>query len=1143
MLLTFFIILAFCGRFAIGAEIKKHVQNSVYPYDLDPPSYNIESWVKQLHLQQCALVEVGDKYYAIFVESRPRRYDQEKGIKEYFLGLCDDDTLNKWSFCAASLQRKRADDCNFYTKNMYNTRVHRRLCDLTLLALNAPQCDCSNDLSDSKLYKVQGFPTCFKPPLPSSLCGDNNVCGLAGCSPRTINKRVHSMKCDRKCNENQPFCEPCDKKSSLPRQIRSFWTDWSNPYCTDSSCISQFDEAICINRETGRGDIDCLGPGTSCCTPELQNCKCHVYEEGGATKVFRTFSIPQPEMAEYMSEEDFINSIPLRYLKEEFHKYPGYSPRTFGNINHARERKALKKFKTAVLKAYLCDRKHHTTVTPSAIEEPTTYFISTAASTSSIATQDHTSTASTKTDNNDYNNHHTTTSGNANEITKLHGDNTNIAATNAIANDYIHHDATTSAIGNGITKAHEDHVNTPSGISDNLDYDHHDTSTSGIANGITKSHDDHSNIANTGNSHDKVTVPEKEVSILHEVNDNPLDTFSSKPILEPGECIPCKRYLNKPRPHVNTNGIHHKSRIHQKPCKFEHNHFLDFMRRRSRKERDLIRARRLRALLNHVPIYSKVKSKLKPFHTRSALKHNTPLKKIFNNKNLVQYNPKPPEDEEKDPLDMDQDDPDIFIKGIDNKTLDTKRSANMESTLKKKLSFDLIFDDTKIPHDDYSRDPPGDYYRIPVKRHYANNKKNTFKIGPRRYIHFKKYKETEDMDPHLEKHFYARPRTNIRPSEPIPQFGDVVTKVTTESTTTIRKQTLHAEMDDEDFITDENGLLWSEKKDDDNKVKESSAEAFLYNFNDIEKFHLKREEDKMEPAITLMKFYSTNAEDSNLEDTQYLGTTVVTAADNGCTDHILENVHTVREDDNEDAMELEDRLDIDLDGPNSDEIISRKKIVNDFVNVENSNKNHLNCLSLLETKSKNPRYINHNYFEDEDERLRLIQTPNSIDMQNKLPDVFEDEDLSKPVTEKKTVPNTSTECEVEPVNTEDQLEETPAKLRPDMPRKRFAKVTSEEISDDDGDTEYDDDDDVALEYDEDEKEEKVTTTERTLERGEDKSVNVKVESEQVDAMSRSEANSSSDNSKDEMSGKSNSNSFIFNNVYLDLLGFIFVLLY
>lgn len=96
----------------------------------------------------------------------------------------------------------------------------------------------------------------------------------------------------------------------------------------------------------------------------------------------------------------------------------------------------------------------------------------------------------------------------------------------------------------------------------------------------------------------------------------------------------------------------------------------------------------------------------------------------------------------------------------------------------------------------------------------------------------------------------------------------------------------------------------------------------------------------------------------------------------------------------------------------------------------------------METKSKNPRYINHNYFEDEDERLRLIQTPNSIDMQNKLPDVFEDEDLSKPVTEKKTVPNTSTECAVEPVNTEDQLEETPAKRNNILKAKKMPKETS-----------------------------------------------------------------------------------------------------
>ncbi|XP_017774464.1 PREDICTED: uncharacterized protein LOC108561162 [Nicrophorus vespilloides] len=280
----------------------------------------------------------------MFVETRPRKYDKEHQIREYFLGLCDDDTLSRWSFCPSNLQEKRSADCDLRTNNMYGTRVHRRLCDVTLLSLKAQQCDCNSDLSDSKLFKVQGFPTCFKAPLPDSLCGDNNVCGLAACKPETINKRIHSVVCDPECHHRQPFCEQPGKRSSLPREVHSFWTDWSNPFCTDVSCMSQFDEATCINKLTGEGDVDCLGPGTSCCPEDLQNCRCHIYEEDGVSKVFRTFSIPPPELVEYMSEEDFINSIPLRYLnKEEYHKYPYNSPRTVrANAGRAMKKAFLK---------------------------------------------------------------------------------------------------------------------------------------------------------------------------------------------------------------------------------------------------------------------------------------------------------------------------------------------------------------------------------------------------------------------------------------------------------------------------------------------------------------------------------------------------------------------------------------------------------------------------------------------------------------------------------------------------------------------------------------------------------------------------------------------------------------------------------
>lgn len=60
-----YIILTFSLYITGSGVNKRHVSNSAEPVDLDPPNYNINSWVKQLHLQHCVLVEIGDQFCAV----------------------------------------------------------------------------------------------------------------------------------------------------------------------------------------------------------------------------------------------------------------------------------------------------------------------------------------------------------------------------------------------------------------------------------------------------------------------------------------------------------------------------------------------------------------------------------------------------------------------------------------------------------------------------------------------------------------------------------------------------------------------------------------------------------------------------------------------------------------------------------------------------------------------------------------------------------------------------------------------------------------------------------------------------------------------------------------------------------------------
>lgn len=54
------------------------------------------------------------------------------------------------------LEKQRPEKCTLKIKDFYNTRVHRRLCDFSILAPFAEQCNCSLSLLDKTLYKVTG---------------------------------------------------------------------------------------------------------------------------------------------------------------------------------------------------------------------------------------------------------------------------------------------------------------------------------------------------------------------------------------------------------------------------------------------------------------------------------------------------------------------------------------------------------------------------------------------------------------------------------------------------------------------------------------------------------------------------------------------------------------------------------------------------------------------------------------------------------------------------------------------------------------------------------------------------------------------------------------------------------------------------
>ncbi|XP_034188453.2 uncharacterized protein LOC117608051 isoform X2 [Osmia lignaria lignaria] len=200
------------------------------------PNYDITRWVRRLHLQQCAIVEIGEGFCAVLDNS---------GVGEFFLGICPCFTLHTWNLCSFELTSQRKGDCTFNEATPHSNtsaRVHRRFCDVTLLVENATNCNCSITIAGQALYKTKGFPTCFLNPLPESLCSPRNVCGIARCSGTTI-KGIHTPQCATNCHQRQPFCEEIGPWTSIPTEINSLWSRWSSPKC-NNTCGNGFMVAV-----------------------------------------------------------------------------------------------------------------------------------------------------------------------------------------------------------------------------------------------------------------------------------------------------------------------------------------------------------------------------------------------------------------------------------------------------------------------------------------------------------------------------------------------------------------------------------------------------------------------------------------------------------------------------------------------------------------------------------------------------------------------------------------------------------------------------------------------------------------------------------------------------------------------------------
>ncbi|XP_014243444.1 uncharacterized protein LOC106663261 isoform X2 [Cimex lectularius] len=265
------------------------------------PAYNVTDFIQVAGIQFCAVVEIGQGFCSIFAEMRndPTAGDLIPGsLVELYLGTCSCQTMKQWEFCSRPLRNLRPYECSFQEKGedftTHKSRVHRRLCDLTVMA-EINSCNCRKKLSQRTLYPIEGFPTCYRNPLPGSVCSTHSVCGVYGCSARTV-LGLTVVKCDENCFGGQPFCEEPGLLSSLPVVVTSIWSNWT---CILNDDFFEISESICLEKDLTSPAFDCLGPRSLCCPGNYDECFCEVTVSLGEMKATRFIIKGYPQTSLY----------------------------------------------------------------------------------------------------------------------------------------------------------------------------------------------------------------------------------------------------------------------------------------------------------------------------------------------------------------------------------------------------------------------------------------------------------------------------------------------------------------------------------------------------------------------------------------------------------------------------------------------------------------------------------------------------------------------------------------------------------------------------------------------------------------------------------------------------------------------------
>ncbi|KAL2729303.1 DNA polymerase epsilon subunit 2-like isoform X1 [Vespula maculifrons] len=294
-------------QFSIVSQETYHLSN-----------YDITFWIRHLQVEHYAFLENKESFYTVFVELHDSPFimkiiDSYYMIKLFF-ELYNCSIFDFENLCSLELRKFRKFNCIYRQGTACantNARTYQEWCNIPLLNIETPVCNCYMTIDDQQLQRPQGFSSYFKDLLPKSFCTPGDIYKIIRCFTIMIND-IRTTRCDVKCHQKQPFCKDIGLWTFMMPVLTSNSFFWLPPIYNNTcgkglvSIVS-----LCYNQIIEKKTVNYIDPELLCCPISFMKYICKLASSIDVATIIRFTE-------SYLPIDDYFQKdICIHVLKEE----------------------------------------------------------------------------------------------------------------------------------------------------------------------------------------------------------------------------------------------------------------------------------------------------------------------------------------------------------------------------------------------------------------------------------------------------------------------------------------------------------------------------------------------------------------------------------------------------------------------------------------------------------------------------------------------------------------------------------------------------------------------------------------------------------------------------------------------------------